>query len=422
MAWQRVIAGRFFNAAAAGVVLAWGGATFADEVHLLNGLVVEGDTLEEGGEVLRLKTPSGELLVPRGVIVRVTQGPTRWTRYARERARRPMSARRHIELAQWCRQNGLAHYSREHLRKALEMDPAMPEALEANGYVRLGDVWIKTGAELHRLKTGATGQGGMEGSRDQGIKIVEQLLQGWLLRVRSIREGFLKTAGGRDGARSGFEEGRRRILALSDPLALPAICKVLSEHDTRSRRLLAEVLAQSDSDSALLNLLALALLDDEETVRTEAAGALAERRDPRVSEALRLALTCQVDPVVRRSADALGTMRDRSAVPELIDALNADPKAQAGPDISRLFELIASKLNGPIEVPLGERGATYPSKVAVVWLDRATSRKAGKARRRAGLRTEVQEALIAITGQNYGFDTDAWKIWLRQNPPLPPIG
>ena len=198
---------------------------------------------------------------------------------------------------------------------------------------------------------------------------------------------------------------------------------VLSEHDTRSRRLLAEVLVRSESDTAALNMVALALLDDEETVRAEAVAALAEGKDPRVSEALRLALTCRLDPVVRRAAEALGTLRDRSAVADLIDALNGDAKSQSGPDISRLFELVAAKLDGPIQVPLGERGATYPSQVAVIWLDRAASRRPGKGQNRRGaLRTEVQEALIAITDQNYGFDTEAWKIWLRQNPPLPPIG
>ena len=33
-------------------------------------------------------------------------------------------------------------------------------------------------------------------------------------------------------------------------------------------------------------------------------------------------------------------------------------------------------------------------------------------------RTEVQEALIAITGKNFGFDADAWHRW-RQQPPQP---
>ena len=30
-------------------------------------------------------------------------------------------------------------------------------------------------------------------------------------------------------------------------------------------------------------------------------------------------------------------------------------------------------------------------------------------------RTEVQEALIAITGQNFGFDEAAWRQWDRRN-------
>ena len=35
-------------------------------------------------------------------------------------------------------------------------------------------------------------------------------------------------------------------------------------------------------------------------------------------------------------------------------------------------------------------------------------------------RTEVQEALIAITGQNFGFDRDQWRQWWRQGNPAKP--
>jgi len=305
---------------AAGVVIALASVGRADEIHLTNGAVLEGVPAQAGGEVLRLRMPAGELGIPRGVIARQVPGPTRWTRYQRERAAGALTAARHVELARWCARNRMPDQGSEHVRAALELDPTDADALHEAGYVRLGAVWMKavsppSAEQLDRLA----------GERqDHDRQIVEHLLRGWRSWIRAVRDAYLKNGGGRGKNRDGWEQGRERLLAVEDPLALPAACRVLGgpDQDPQLRLLLVELLGGSPTDVAALNLLALALLDDEESVRFAAADALLERKDPRVSRQLRFALECRNDRFVRRVARALGRMRDRSAVPDLIEALH----------------------------------------------------------------------------------------------------
>lgn len=389
----------------------------ADVIHLTAGGTVEGVVVEDGGDMLRLRTPSGVLGIPRRVIAAKVPGPTRWTRYQREKSGSPLTAVRHVEVARWCVENGLPRHRQEHLREALALDPTCAEALLEAGYLPVGEVWIKAASPPapEQLEQAAVTR------RERNRRIVEQLLRGWRLRIRALYEAHLKGGGGRSSSRGGLAEGRRRLWALDDPLVLPAACGVLSDRDSRSSaagRLLVELLGESETDTAILNLLALGLLDEEETIRAAAAEALAEREDPGIARQLRSALACRNDRLVRRAAKALGLMRDRSAVPELIEALHVPRPSPQAPDVKQVFEAATAAFAEPIIVPIGEDGAAYPSSVAVIALERVISGRVSKGRARSGApRTEVQEALIAITGQNHGFNEAAWRAWLRANPP-----
>ncbi|MHC4609175.1 MAG: HEAT repeat domain-containing protein, partial [Planctomycetota bacterium] len=275
----------------------------ADEIHLTSGAVVEGVPVDEGGDVLRLRTPSGVLGIPRVVVARQVPGPTRWTRYEREKSRASLSAGRHVQLARWCRDNNLPRFREEHIREALTLEPTHTEALVEAGYVRIGDVWMKAFSppSQQELEEAAAAL------REQQTAIVEHLVHGWQLRIRGLHEGYLKSGGGgRHPGRSGVGEGRRRLEDLEEPLALLAACSVLSDQDVRSRILLVELLGGWEADTASLNLLGMVLLDDDTTVRAAGAEALAERKDPRASRQLRYVLSCRHDRLVRRAAHALG--------------------------------------------------------------------------------------------------------------------
>ena len=230
----------------------------ADEIHLTGGGMIEGIVLADSADGLRIQTPSGQLVVPAGIVARRVTGPTRWTRYQRELAREPLDAPRHVELASWCDACGLEHRRQEHLAEALRLDPTLPDALRESGYAPVGDVWIQvvpppSPADLERANVTR---------REQQINVIRQLIRGWQLRVREL-----------------VAEDRDQVLALTDPLTLPALCAVLTEQQVRcpaAGNLLVKLLAGSDTDTAALNLFVLALLHDDSDVRLAAVRALAD--------------------------------------------------------------------------------------------------------------------------------------------------
>jgi len=396
-----------------GVVPTWAVA-LADEVHLASGAVIEGAAEDAGDDVLLVTTPSGVLGIPGGIVIRVVPGPTRWTIYERESQAQPLTAQRHVELARLCAKLGFDERRTEHARLALELDPTLPDALTEAGYVPVGQVWLRVAWPL----TPEDQQRRDAARLAHRQEVLGHLVRGWQWHLRSLRDGLLV---GTD--RNGVSEGRRRVLALDDPLVTPAACKMLSTgSDPGVRLLLVEYLAAHPSDFAEVNLLALTLGDDEAAVREAATNALSQRPDRRVSDLLRLALGCVNDRLVRRAAEAAGRMRDRATVPALIEALHAPRPAETAPDALQIMEAAVASLNGPLLVPLDEETVAYPSAVAIEAWERTSARRMPRGAGRAGTRrTEVQEALIAITGQNYGFDQDAWRAWLRENPPLPDL-
>ncbi len=392
-------------------------ATRGDNIYLNNGTMVEGRTApDDDASAVELTTPSGKLLVPRSVIARIVPGPTRLELYEQEKSAQPLTTSRHLEIAQWCRDNGLIEKEREEIRRALEIDPTHVAALEAAGYVPLGDVWIKAQADADRFKPS-------ENEQAYTDRVVRQLLQGWQLQVRAIRESWLRSASARKSGPATSAEGKARILKLSEPLALPAICKVLSDSNDHGRRVMVEALAASPLDVAILNLVALSVLDEDDDIRRTAGEAVATIPDPRIGSALRLILRSREDQLIRRAATMLGLSRDRQAVADLITALGIAPPPQDALDAMKTFDRVADMFDEPIRVAIGARGAQYPSAVYVPGLEQFRTRKGSPRRQREpAVRTEVQEALIAITGQNYGFDTELWNAWLFKNPPLPRLG
>ena len=73
---------------------------------------------------------------------------------------------------------------------------------------------------------------------------MKTLIAGWTRRVSTVYEADLRQSA---NPRS-LETGRRKLLAIGSPLAIPALCKVLGEGDEPARSLLAELLASYKED------------------------------------------------------------------------------------------------------------------------------------------------------------------------------
>jgi len=392
---------------AAVAIAAASGRVHADELFLTQQGVIEGRVIEENPNVLRVQTATGVLDIPAVIVARRVRGPSRIERYEDLEAQQPLTAARHVEIARWCRENRLQSAADEHAAAALEIEPAHPDARRLAGFILVGDVWLKT----HPLVE-------VEEPRrsDADACIVDQLVAGWHRRIRAIHDAFLS---GTDSQSRNMAAGREQLMALRSPLAIPGSCRFLTTGSVSTRTLLAEFLGSFDQDVASLNLFAMALLDDDLDVRLAAASQLSRRGDPRACDLFRFALRCEVDEIVRRTAAALGRMHDRAAVGDLIEALPTNAFEGQRQTLKAIIDRAKSEYDASTRIPLSDSVYEYAPAILLPEFNRTVELfLSGAAPATGRHRSEVQEALIDITGQNFGFNAQAWRQWLARNPPL----
>lgn len=368
-----------------------------DELHLSTG-VIEGKIVSDADNAFRVESFAGSIDVPAIVVRRRVAAPARVDEYRALLSARDPDADRHVGLARWCLDRNLVRLAGAHVSDALRLDPTHAEARELAGYVRLGEVWFRAGA--------APGES-VDETREQAL--VEEVRAGWQRRIHGLRDAFL---GAGEGARS-FEEGRAHLLRIESPLAIDGACKLLGEGVPRHRALLTEFLGKHHhDDAAAVHLVVLALTDPDAGVRLSAAEQLAVRRDSRVTVVLRSALRCETDDVVRRAAVALGRVADETAFDDLVTALRTDAFPGERKTLAEIIRQLGETFNDPVRSAVNDRVVETPPTIAFVGLARRVDRfDASATPPKAQNRSEVQEALIALTGVNHGFDASAWREW-----------
>lgn len=371
-----------------------------DELHLSAG-VIEGKIISDADNAFRVESFAGSIDVPAIVVRRRVAAPARVDEYRALLSARDPDADRHTGLARWCLDRNLVKLAGAHVSDALRLDPTHAEARELAGYVRLGEVWFRAGA--------APGESADE-TREQAL--VEEVRAGWQRRIHGLRDAFLGAgAGAGDGART-FDEGRSQLLRIESPLAIDGACTLLGEGPPRHRELLAEFLGKHRHDAAAAHLVVLALTDPDAGVRLSAAERLAGRRDSRVTEVLRSALRCETDDVVRRAAVALGRVADETAFDDLVTALRTDAFSGERKTLARIIRQLGETFNDPMRSAVNDRVVETPLTIAFPGLARRVDLiDASASPPKAQNRSEVQEALIALTGVNHGFDASAWRAW-----------
>lgn len=116
----------------------------ADTVVTKDGKKLEGRILEEkDGHVVIRTYGNGDITVPRADVRSLTRGRSRFDEYDEKIKRSPpRSAEDHYKLGSWCKGKGLVGLSRDHFRKAVELDPTMDKARIAMGMRKVGDRWL----------------------------------------------------------------------------------------------------------------------------------------------------------------------------------------------------------------------------------------------------------------------------------------
>lgn len=384
-----------------------------DVFHLKNGGSVEGAVIEQTATSYKLRTIVGTITVPVDAVESVEKKPSIIEEYQKRLAEVTETPEEHVALAQWCDENEYTAGARTHFKRAVELDPNCEPARKALGYVRVGDAWVEGRSIADDAKPDPNENRSEKAEDDKPV--VTAIQSQWTVQIREIRRNKL------EGSNEDLiADGRRKILEITDPLAILPLIRVLSEGNLACRAALVEALSRFPQDEATMNLAALALLDRDMEVRDRALAELKRRDDPRVIPQFRRALLSDNDPLIRRAAIGLRGLGARSAVPDLIDSLTVQRNKRVEVSVRTYLHGLQGDFTGPTSVSYG--GTTqifhqpvmgfYGAAGPFVFVDREFQR-----RNVTVFRTEVLEALRSITGQSFGFDAAEWRRWYEEQQP-----
>lgn len=382
----------------------------ADVFHLKRGGSVRGEIIEETAETVRIRTAIGTMVLRRDSVLKIERTDSVLDAYAERVEGLANEADAHASLAAWCAEVGLPREAKKHFKRAIELDPDHAAAREALGFVKLNGIWVDSRSTKSRKASEETRKSERErAARAQS----ERAQQGrWAMRLRILKRQYLDSSD-RDRVRA----GRKKVLEITDPLAILPLVETLGDGNRACRAVLLEALAKLDYDESTLNLAALSLLEDDPELRHFAVSELKRRDDPRVVAQFRKALTVDHDEIVRRAASAFVVLQERSAIPELIDALTVQRQKYVEVPVRQYFGSFPGAFAQPEGgVRLGFNGGVFVApRIGVhvpTWIQQNV-----EFRRVTVFRTEVLEALKATTGQNFGFEREEWWRWHNAQQP-----
>lgn len=198
------------------------------------------------------------------------------------------------------------------------------------------------------------------------------------------------------------ERAAEEIRGIADPAAVPALAAALAKEDSREvRGWYVESLGRIRGPDAFMALVAVGLDHADPETRIAAVERLAAI-DPRAAAApYAAALRSTDNPRVNRAAEALGRLRVAATVPALVAALQTEHVVVTGGDGG-----------GP-----GQVSTTFSSAGDSGLSMGGNGPKSTKVLAR---NDRVLDALVALTGKNFGWDVAAWKAWLASRDAVPP--
>lgn len=246
--------------------------------------------------------------------------------------------------------------------------------MTARGFVRYRGMW-RTVQEIELIE------------RADRVNLAQKE---WTFRLERLRKRL-------DDPRQA-EAAAEEIREIADPFAVPALAAALGkERMPRVRADYVEALSHVRGPEAMTALVSVAIDHADPETRILATERLVNISPGMAAQAIAGALGGADNARINRAAEALGRIGSASAVGPLIDVLETEHMVVVG--------------GGAAE---GSTTATFtPSGGGL-------SMGGGPKRQKTRVQNQrVLEALVKITGENFDWNTTAWRAWLanRQSPP-----
>ncbi len=311
--------------------------------------------------------------------------------YEKVRRQSPDTVAGQLKMADWCREHGLAEQRTMHLKRVLQLDPDQADVRRALGYHKVKDQWMTRDEE--KADQGLVKRDGIWITPQRAEILDSQKKQlkaeaDWRRKISTWRNWL-------DGKQA--EQAKRSLRAIDDPMAITALTERLTkkrEARTDARLLYVEALAHINTQMARGTLAASAIDDPLEEVRLSCLDELQRQKDDGVTDYFigRMRDKRASNETINRAGVALGRMKNPSCVETLIDYLITGHKQVIPPPGGQgAMTTTFNKKGGPG----GGLGMNQQPIVIINYLKNQ----------------DVLDALVAITGQSFGFDQRAWNTW-----------
>lgn len=372
----------------------------------------------DSDEVVVESLTGAEIAVAREQVAFITKRPRAVEEYESVTRRVADTVDARWQLAEWCRQHGLAEPRKEQLQRILELDPEHKPAHYGLGHRRQGTKWTTPEeADAELLATGFV--------RYKGrivTTLERELLESNTTRQREQNEWrpkirlWLGWITGRDAPRRA--DAISKFRELRDPDAVPAIADfLLGDTNIDVRHLAVQTLAQIDGQPPVPALVRIALTDSEPSLQSGAFSALTAEQRAAAVPIIERALRDESNLIVRRAAILLGKCGVRQAIPSLIDALATSHKMRVpqGPAFAVGFNRDGSQGNSgsglPPDVEAALRTGQLPYGVVIDNSNVRAPPVKWVTVRVPLQNAEALDALRMLSQQDFGYDKRAWRLW-----------
>ena len=349
----------------------------------------------------------GQITLEAAVVEKVQTPRPELAEYEKMRRQSPDTVEGQMKLAEWCRDQGLKEQRKTALERVLILDPEQLEARRLLGYHKVKDQWMTHDEEMadkgyvKRVVNGETRWVTQEEadnteSKERQIHAEAAWRRNigiWRKRLDANRAEIAATA-------------KKNLEEIHDPDAIGPLGErlngahrmaVVKDPIVDARQIYVEVLGRFNTHEARGPLMVAAIDDPSDDIRLACLDELEKQKDDAVTKyfVYRMNDKHASDDTIDRVGIALGRVKDPTSVPSLIEHVyykrtEVIPNSGGGPgSMSTTF----NKNGGP------GGGLSMNAKPKTV--DRWVQSRG------------VLDALVAITGQNFGYDYRAWQTWYR---------